>query len=69
MLLHETAVGWLRERMLRAVPAQPWNEGREAYLTRSRDQCAKLNGECEVEALCRDFLERLADLQAKKGTC
>ena len=42
VLLHETAVGWLRERLLRAVPAQPWNEGREAYLTRLREQCAKL---------------------------
>ena len=49
VLLHETAVGWLRERLLRAVPAQPWNEGREAYLTRLREQCAKLNEECEVE--------------------
>ena len=67
VLLHETAVGWLRERLLRTVPAQPWNEGREAYLTRLREQCAKLNEECEVEALCRDFPKRLADLKAKKG--
>ena len=66
-LLHETAVGWLRDRMLRTVPAEAWKEGREALYTRLREQCAKLNEECEVEQLCRGFPERLADLKAKKG--
>ena len=67
VLLHETAVGWLRDRMLRTVPAEAWKEGREACYTRLREQCAKLNEECEVERLCRAFPERLAALKAKKG--
>ena len=42
VLLHETAVGWLRDRMLRTVPAEAWKEGREAFYTRLRKQCAKV---------------------------
>ena len=66
-LLHETAVSWLRERMLLTLPAEAWKEGREAYLTRLREACAKINEDCDVEALCHAFPQRLADLKAKKG--
>ena len=67
VLLHETAVSWLRDRMLRTVPAEAWKEEREGFYTRLREQCAKVNDECEVGQLCRDFPKRLADLKAKKG--
>ena len=67
VLLHETAVGWLRDRMLRTVPAEAWKEGREAYYARLREQCAMPNEECEVEELRRAFPQRLTDLKAKKG--
>ena len=46
---------------------EAWKEGREAFYTRLREQCAKVNDECEVGQLCRDFPKRLADLKAKKG--
>jgi len=67
VLLHETAVSWLRYLMGQTTPAAPWTESREAYYTRLRAQCQKVNEKYDVDALCREFPSRLRDVVAKKG--
>jgi hypothetical protein len=67
VLLHETAVAWMRKKLTETTPAEAWKEGRAAYLVRLREQCQKVNDEHNVEDLCREFPQRLADLKANEG--
>ena len=67
VLLHETAVSWLRFRLARTLPARPWEETPAAYGARLRQCCAEINAELDVEGLCRAFLERVQKLVDKEG--
>ena len=67
MMLHETAVAWLRHLMKISLPARPWAESREAFTTRLRQAAQKINAEYDVASLCREFPERLDDLDRKQG--
>ena len=67
LMLHETAVAWLRVRLARTVPAKAWEESREAYVARLKTVCADVNATCDVEALCRGFLKRVGQLVDQKG--
>ena len=67
VMLHETAVAWLRRRLALTVPARPWLETREAYGKRLKAQAAYLNARCDVEGLCRAFPGRLRELLDNAG--
>ena len=67
VMLHETAVAWLRRRLALTVPARPWLETREAYGERLKAQAAYLNARCDVEGLCRAFPGRLRELLDNAG--
>lgn len=67
LMLHETAVAWIRLRLARSVPAKAWEETREAYTTRLKKICDEINGTLDVEGLCRSFLERIAKLIDREG--
>ena len=54
VLLHETAVSWLRKRLTRSTPKKCWEESREEYGRRLKRCCEEVNKECDVEGLCRD---------------
>ena len=67
ILLHETAVAWLRRLMEKSMPAAPWKETRDAYCARLKQQCQKVNDKYDVTALCKEFPKRLQELVSKKG--
>ena len=67
MLLHETAVAWLRWKMQVSTPACPWKETREEHKRRMQEACRQVNAEYDVEGLCREFPARLQKLKELKG--
>ena len=67
MTLHETAVSWVRKRLAVTTPKKKWLETREEYSTRLKRCCDKVNAECDVEGLCRQYPKRLKLLKDKEG--
>ena len=67
VLLHETAVSWLRHRLSRSTPAKCWQESREEYGRRLKRCCEEVNKECDVESLCKGLRKRMKLLQDRDG--
>ena len=68
VLLHETAVAWLRERMKVELPeASPWDETLSQWTQRARRVVSYINETYDVSALCREFPKRLQDVVDGKG--
>ena len=71
VLLHETAVAWVRLQQTRTTPRQPWAETRAAFGERMRAIARRINEEYNVEALCREFpgrIQKLIDLDGDNLT-
>ena len=67
LLLHETAVAWIRYRLARTLPAEPWNETVEQYGTRLRGIVADINDNLDVDGLCRAFPTRIQKVIDREG--
>ena len=67
MMLHETAVAWIRLRLARTVPDRAWLESREEYSMILKRVCDDVNSTCNVEGLCRDFMKRVDQLDRQGG--
>ena len=67
LMLHETAVAWVRLKIGRSTPAQPWLETPEQFKARMQQICREVNAEYEVENLCRELPSRLKDLKDGDG--
>ena len=67
VVLHETAVAWVRQRLAASVPARCWEETRAAYRARLKKCCDDINASCDVEGLCREFPKRLQLLHDANG--
>ena len=67
VMLHETAVSWLRVRLTKTVPKRSWEETLEAYRSRLKDCAAHINGHHDVAGLCRELPARLVELDRRKG--
>ena len=67
VLLHETAVAWVRDRLALSMPKKPWVESREAYGARLRSIARDINANCDVDGLCSAFPSRVAELVARGG--
>ena len=67
VLLHETAVSWMRLRLARTNPQRSWLETREQYGARLKRCCEEVNAELDVEGLCRDFPKRIKLLRDAQG--
>ena len=67
IVLHETAVSWLRRRLERSTPKKCWEETREAYGSRLKRCCEEVNKECDVEGLCNGFPKRIKLLEENGG--
>ena len=67
MMLHETAMAWVRERLKKTVPKKPWEESIEAYGDRLKDVAAYINRHYDVDGLCRECPERVAMLMKTEG--
>ena len=55
LMLHETAVSWLRQKLMTNGPAKPWEETREEYRARLQESCREISAEHDVEGLSREF--------------
>ena len=67
LMLHETAVAWLRKRLAETVPRKAWLETRDAFSARLKTCCEGVNRDLDVEGLCGDFLKRVAKLRSRQG--
>ena len=67
VLLHETAISWLRRREEKTRPLAPWHET-PAQLRQRLQRLAKvINRDLGVRELCMEFPQRLSDLVKKTG--
>ena len=66
-MLHETAVSWMRLRMARTVPRRAWEETVEAHRSRLKDCAAYINANYNIDSLCRELPDRVAELCKREG--
>ena len=66
-MLHETAVAWMRTRLTKTLPKDPWKETVDEYHTRLRACAAHINDHHDVEGLCNELPYRVGLLQASRG--
>ena len=68
VLLHETAVPWIRHKLTATTPPKrPWLESREQYARRLRQVVADINRNYAVGDLCQRFPDRLDELIRRQG--
>ena len=67
LMLHETAVAWLDDRLTVTTPSAAWGESVDAFGSRLKQACEYINANHEVENLCRELPQRLLTLRQKEG--
>ena len=67
VLLHETAVSWLRHRLAQSTPKECWKETRPEYGRRLKRCCEEVNKDLDVDGLNRGLPKRLKQLHDKEG--
>ena len=67
VLLHETAVAWIRYLTARTLPKTPWQETWEQFDTRLKAVVEKANEKYAVGNLCKQFPKRIGTLLEKDG--
>ena len=67
VMLHETAVAWIRHRETRSRPATPWTETPVEFGARLRRICQDINANCDVEGLCRKLPEHAQEVADNEG--
>ena len=69
VLLHETAVAWIRDGLSKCVPKNPWKETRQQYAARLRYVVADCNDCHDVEGFCRGCQFACTSFDAVRRTC
>ena len=67
MMLHETAVAWIRRGLTWTLPVKPWEETVAAYSQRLKEVVRVINSEYDVEGLCKELPDRVQALHAARG--
>lgn len=67
LMLHETAVAWVRLKLQTTCPARPWEETRDQYKARLQEIGRQINAEHNVKGLCKELPDRLEELKQRKG--
>ena len=67
VMLHETAVAWMRSRLAQTLPKQPWKETSDEYRARLKSCAMYINATYQVGSLCQELPERLEALRAVAG--
>ena len=67
VLLHETAVAWVRHREKTVRPVRPWEETPVQFATRLRGIFQDINDNLGVEGLCWSHPKRLQALVDAEG--
>ena len=62
VLLHETAVAWMRSRLASTTPTVPWEETPEDFANRLQEAADFANANYDVSGLCRELNWRLEQL-------
>ncbi len=67
MMLHETAVAWIRYSLAQCVPARSWLETFQEFRARIQAVVAEINRVHDVDSLCRELPERVQEVKAMEG--
>ena len=67
LMLHETAVAWVRRGLTWTLPAKPWEESVEGFGSRLREVVRKVNEQYNVDGLCRELPSRVDALYDAEG--
>ena len=67
IMLHETAVSWIRHQLASTDPKALWKGTRAECGTRLRRAVAEINRHHNTAGLCNSLLSRLADLKLLGG--
>ena len=67
VMLHETAVSWIRRREAQNRMPRPWEETPEQFATRLKGIVQEINDTLNVDGLCRAFPQRLQKLVDRDG--
>lgn len=67
LMLHETSMAWVRDRLMKTVPRDPCSESVQAYGTRLKEVAAYINTRYDVDGLCRKLPIRVSKLLDAKG--
>ena len=62
LMLHETAVSWIRRRMAQTLPIEPWRESEVGWGKRLKDAVVHINNKHDIEGLCREMPGRMHEL-------
>ena len=67
MMLHETAVSWIRRGLTWTLPPKPWEGTPTEFARRLRAVVEDINARHRVEGLCRELPQRVQALHAAQG--
>ena len=67
LMLHETAVSWIRVLLCSTTPARPWEESPAQLIARLKRIAGKINAEHDVAGLCRELPTRVEELARRGG--
>jgi len=67
VMLHETAVAWIRYQEEQTRPKEPWLETVVAFTSRMKGVAQDINSRLNVDGLCRDFPKRAAKVKEAQG--
>ena len=67
LMLHETAVAWIRKKLEWSLPSEPWKETREQHEARLKRIVREINETYDVAGLTHEMPERIAQLIGKGG--
>ena len=67
LMLHETAVAWIRKLERTTLPKRAWEESTDAFASRLKGIVAKINQKHDVDGLCRELPTRVDKLREKQG--
>ena len=67
VMLHETAVAWIRYKLARCKPARPWLETVEEYGSRLKAVVAEVNQAHDLDNLCRELPGRAQQVIDEDG--
>ena len=67
LMLHETAVAWIRKRLQAALPKKPWEESEDGFKERMRNAVSYVNSNHDVAGLCKELPSRIDKLLEAEG--
>ena len=67
LMLHETAVAWVRRKLTHTLPAEPWKETRGDFGHRLKEICSYINEAYDVAGLSHEFPDRLEAVYEAQG--